>query len=201
MSSRPTLSTEPHVPSATGPVGSPSHVPTFETDRLLLRGIRGDDFEAMVGFYADPISRYYGGPCNRQEAWRKFAAFPGHWMLRGYGPWTLESKTDGSVVGICGPWYPDGWIEPEITWALVPDHHGRGFATEAAERAITVCYEHFGWDTAVSVISTNNHASIAVAERLGASREGAVDNRYGPADVYRHRPPNPVQPHPRRTPK
>src|SRR5690606_18513350 len=57
--------------------------------------------------------------------------YPGHWALRGYGPWALERKDTGAFVGLCGPWYPEGWIEPEITWALMPGHHGLGFATEA----------------------------------------------------------------------
>jgi hypothetical protein len=29
----------------------------------------------MVDFYADPISKFYGGPCSREEAW---ALVPDH---------------------------------------------------------------------------------------------------------------------------
>lgn len=53
-------------------------VPILETERLILRGFRQDDFEAMAQFYAHPISAFYGGPCGRDDAWRKFAAYPGH---------------------------------------------------------------------------------------------------------------------------
>jgi RimJ/RimL family protein N-acetyltransferase len=86
-------------------------------------------------------------------------------------------------------WFPEGWIEPELTWALVPGHHGKGYATEAAQRSLVSAYGDFGWTTAVSVISIDNHASIAVAERLGATREATVEYRYGPAYLYRHQPP------------
>jgi hypothetical protein len=106
-------------------------VPTIETERLVMRAFSGDDFEAMVPFYASDVSKFYGGPCNRELAWRKFAMYPGHWVLRGYGPWMIESKADGAVVGLCGPWFPDGWVEPELTWALVPGHHGKGYASIA----------------------------------------------------------------------
>ncbi len=160
----------------------------LSTDRLLLREFRGDDFEAMVDFYASPVSRFYGGPCNREEGWRKFAVYPGHWSLRSYGPWALEERATGQFVGLCGPWFPEGWAEPEITWALVPSAHGRGFATEAAGRALRSAYEDFGWTTAVSVISVENTASIALAERLGATYERDLEYRYGPARLYRHRP-------------
>jgi RimJ/RimL family protein N-acetyltransferase len=162
--------------------------PTIESNRLIMRQFIESDFEPMVAFYASPVSQWYGGPCDREDAWRKFAVYPGHWALRGYGPWALERKDTGAFVGLCGPWYPEGWIEPEITWALVADQHGNGFATEAAARALTAAYDDHGWTTAVSVIATENTASAAVAERLGATLERAIEYRYGPARLYRHRP-------------
>ena len=74
----------------------------------------------MAAFYASPISSFYGGPCDREDAWRKFAAYPGHWALRGFGPWAIEEKSSGAFVGLSGLWFPEGWYAPEITWALVP---------------------------------------------------------------------------------
>ena len=164
-------------------------IPTLETDRLILRAFRQEDFEPMAVFFADPVSAFYGGPCNREEAWRKFAVYSGHWALRGYGPWALEEKATGQYVGLSGLWYPEGWIEPEITWALVPGQHGKGYATEAALRALQAGYESFGWTTAVSVVSVNNKASQAVALRMGATLEREVSYRHGAAYLYRHRVP------------
>ncbi len=79
-----------------------------------------------------------------------------------------------------------GWIEPEITWALVLGAHGKGYATEGAQRALQAAYEDFGWTTAVSVVSVENTASQAVAQRMGATLERDIDYRYGPAHLYRH---------------
>jgi RimJ/RimL family protein N-acetyltransferase len=161
-------------------------IPTISSQRLEMRAFHDDDFDAMAAFFADPISSFYGGPCDRADAWRKFAAYPGHWALRGYGPWALEERSTGTFVGVCGLWFPEGWVEPEITWALIPGQHGKGFATEAARRALQSAHEDFGWKTAVSVIATANTASIAVAERLGATKESEIPYRYGPAYLYRH---------------
>ncbi len=161
-------------------------IPVIESDRLILRGFQESDFEPMAEFYADPISAFYGGPCDREDGWRKFAAYAGHWMLRGYGPWALDEKATGNFVGLSGLWYPDGWIEPEITWALVPGQHGKGFATEAALTALRAAYELFGWNRAVSVIAKDNPASVAVATRMGATFEREVDYRYGKANLYVH---------------
>lgn len=167
----------------------PNAIPTLETERLLLRAFTQDDFAPMAAFFADPVSGFYGGPCNREEAWRKFAVYSGHWALRGYGPWALQDKASGQFVGLSGLWYPEGWIEPEITWALVPGQHGKGFATEAALRALQAAYEEFGWTTAVSVVSVNNTASQAVAQRMGATLEREVQYRHGAAHLYRHAAP------------
>jgi RimJ/RimL family protein N-acetyltransferase len=134
-----------------------TNIPTFESSRLLLRAFTPDDFEPMAAFYASEVSRPYGGPCSRDEAWRKFAVYSGHWVLRGYGPWALEAKDTGAFVGLCGMWFPEGFPEPEISWALIPGQHGKGYATEAA-----------------------------VAERLGAKQESRIAFRGGQADVYRH---------------
>ena len=164
------------------------NIPTFESSRLLLRPFRNADFEPMALFYASDVSRPYGGPCSRDEAWRKFAVYSGLWVLRGYGPWALEEKDTGSFVGLCGMWYPEGFPEPEISWALIPGQHGKGYATEAARRALQAAYEHFGWKTAVSVIATDNAASHAVAQRLGAKQESRIAFRGALADVYRHLP-------------
>lgn len=166
-------------------------IPRFDTERLHLRGFVPSDFDAMADFFASPVSAFYGGPCNREEAWRKFAVYSGHWALRGYGPWALEDKATGQYVGLCGLWYPEGWFEPEITWALVPTAHGKGFATEAARRALQLAHSHFGWTTAVSVVSVHNTASQAVARRLGARLERHIEYRHGPAHVYRHLSPDP----------
>ena len=161
-------------------------IPRLETERLVMREFHNDDFEAMAAFYADTVSAFYGGPCDRIDAWRKFAVFSGHWALRGYGPWALEDKATGAFVGLSGLWFPEGWPEPEITWALMLDHHGKGFATEAARRSLQAAYDDFGWATAISVVALPNTASARVAERLGATAEGTVENRYGTATVFRH---------------
>ena len=45
-------------------------IPTFESERLRYRAFREDDFEPLAGFFADDVSRFYGGPCDRVAAWR-----------------------------------------------------------------------------------------------------------------------------------
>ena len=163
-------------------------IPVLHTERLTLRGVTSDDFDAVAGFYADPVSALYGGPCDRVTAWRKFAAWLGHWALRDYGPWAMVETETGEFVGWTGMWGPEGWPEPEITWALLPQFHGKGFATEGAKRALRAAYEDFGWKTAISLIDDRNTPSVGVATRLGAVAERAEDLFGSAGTIYRHRP-------------
>jgi RimJ/RimL family protein N-acetyltransferase len=114
------------------------------------------------------------------------AAMAGHWTLRGYGFWALESKATGEFVGWAGLFNPEGWPEPEIGWTLLPGARGQGFATEAVLRSRAYAYETLGWKTAISLIRLPNEASIAVAERVGAHLERATIFREAEIGIYRH---------------
>ncbi|MEM6987116.1 MAG: GNAT family N-acetyltransferase [Pseudomonadota bacterium] len=163
-------------------------IPTIETDRLTLRAFRHDtDFESYAAFYASDLTVHYGGPLERAPAWRAAAAMMGHWVIRGYGPWAVEERATGDFCGMVGLWYPEGWPEREITWAIVESKQGKGFAAEAAKRAKRYAYETLGWQSVHSCISAGNAASIGLAEKLGATLEREVDDATrGRFLVYRH---------------
>ena len=161
-------------------------IPVLETERLILRAWRQSDFEPYAEFFASEASRMVGGPVHRNEAWRKMATMAGHWMLRGFGMWAVEEKSTGDFCGQCGLWFPDGWPEPEVGWALVLRKQGRGYATEAARRARAYAFETLGWTRLVSCIEAANTPSIRVAERLGAVHDYTQSIPGRTFDVYVH---------------
>ncbi len=165
-------------------------IPSLETDRLIMRSFRSSDVEPMVSFFASDESRFYGGPLDRSQSWRRTATYAGQWLLNGYGEWALESKENGNFVGFCGPWYPPDLPEPEIAWALLPEFYGHGYATEAAQRALQFVYQELGWSTAMSLIEAENEASIRLALRLGAKFEKNYTEHGWNAQIYRHLPPD-----------
>ncbi|MEO0719488.1 MAG: GNAT family N-acetyltransferase [Pseudomonadota bacterium] len=166
-------------------------IPTLETERLILRAPSQSDFDAEAEFYASARSGFVGGPLERDQAWRVFATMIGHWSLRGFGHFAVEERDTGLYCGLVGPWFPEGWPEPEIGWSIHARAEGRGIAREAAMRARRYVYEELGWTTAISLIDPQNLRSIALAERLGAVYESNYQHvRYGLMGIYRHPTPD-----------
>lgn len=165
-------------------------IPRLETDRLILREYRQQDFDTFAAFFASDRSRFIAGPTTRELAWRGMATHLGHWALRGYGFWAVEEKATGTFCGHVGLWFPEGWLEPEVGWVMMGTAEGRGFAQEAALAARAHAYDVLGWTTAVSLIDPGNLRSIRLAERLGCTLEGMFQHvRLGPMQIWRHPPP------------
>lgn len=145
--------------------------PVLTTERLTLRAQTPSDAEAHAAFYGSARSAGMGGPLDRPQAWRQFAAELGHWLLRGYGFWMVEVTETGQTVGQVGFWNPDGWTEVEIGWAMFEGSEGKGYAYEAALTARAYAYDTLGWGPLTSVIVPGNTRSEALAARLGARPE------------------------------
>lgn len=166
-------------------------VPTIETQRLVMRAPALEDFEPLCAFYASSRADFVGGQMEPEQVWRHLALEIGHWQLLGYGRWTLVERDSGKAAGVIGLWNPEGWPEPEIGWDLFEGFGGKGYATEAATAARTYAYDTLGWTTAISLVAPENHASRAVAQRMGASRDGDFNHvRMGTLEVWRHLSPD-----------
>ena len=102
---------------------------TIETERLLLRPFRASDWAPYAAMCADAeVMRYLGTgtTLSREDAWRAIAGMLGHWQLRGYGMWALESRESGALVGRAGFLDPPGWPGFELGWVLAREHWGQG---------------------------------------------------------------------------
>jgi len=143
----------------------------IETDRLILRQIDPDrDFEPWAKSMADEATvRFIGGEVlDRATTWRNMAAVIGHWQIRGYGFFSVESKETGEWLGRVGPWYPEGWPAPEIGWTIMREHWGKGYASEAAAASLDFVRDELAWDSVIHVILDGNAPSIGVAEKIGS---------------------------------
>lgn len=150
-----------------------------ETERLILRRPRKEDFESFLRSWADPaMTRYTGRRTNVAEF---IAGLIDEMQLRQPGetgpqPWyqmTIERREDGAVVGDVGIGFGvPGERQVELGYRIHPDHQRRGYAREAVAAVIDYLIERHGIHRFVGVAAAPNAASIAVLRALGFRQEG-----------------------------
>ena len=159
----------------------------LETPRLRLRMFRQADTEAYGDMLADPeVARHlsHGQPLSPLEAWRHMAMVLGHWQLFGFGPWAVEERASGHLIGRIGPYYPPGWPGLELVWTIRRQWWGQGLATEGAGAALASIFRKMAPDQVISLIRPKNGPSIRVAEKIGQQPLGSMEFRGREVLVY-----------------
>ena len=167
-------------------------IPTLTTERLTLRAPAEADFPAALAFNASPRSVFVGGPAPRAQVWRGLLANIGHWALRGYGFYSVDTR-DGDFAGRVGVIYHDGWDAPELAWHLFDGFEGKGYAHEAAKAARADYHARISDRPLISYIEVTNTRSEALALRLGAVLETTLNDDKGHHHIYRHPRPEALQ--------
>ena len=143
----------------------------LETDRLLLRPPRAEDFDAFLRFYSDPeVMQHLGGVQSPSQAWRRFCCLAGSWHLYGFSMFSVIDKHSGEWVGRVGPWQPLDWPGTEVGWSIRRQSWGNGYAVEAAIASIDWAFDTLGWAEVIHSIDPVNDASKAVARKLGSTQ-------------------------------
>ncbi|NVD38415.1 GNAT family N-acetyltransferase [Ensifer sp. HO-A22] len=150
-------------------------VPIIETERLVLRPYRRDDFTAYAALFADSeVTRFVGGvPYTREQSWTRFLRQVGMWHYFGFGFFAIQDRATGTFLGEAGFHDVHRLITPslegtmETGWALSPKAHGQGLATEAVSAALEWADRQFPQVRKTCIIDVGNRASVRVAEKQG----------------------------------
>jgi RimJ/RimL family protein N-acetyltransferase len=153
--------------------------PRLETERLILRQFQRRDLDAHAATLGDAeVVRHIGGKAfNREDSWRRLLSGIGSWALLGIGPWAVELKADGRMVGHLGffdferDMEPSIVGEPEMGWIFDRSVHGQGIALEAGLAALAWAEQAIGADSYPAIIDFENIASMRLAEKLGFERK------------------------------
>lgn len=149
--------------------------PIVETERLRLRAHTAADFEACIPMWNDPIvTRFIGGRAyTAEEVWQRVQRYAGSWALLGHGFWVIEDKISGKLVGEIGIMDARRDMDPpfgkdrELGWALLPDAHGKGYASEALQATLEWERQVFNAPCLVCMIDPDNAPSIKLAQKFG----------------------------------
>ncbi|MEE9427162.1 MAG: GNAT family N-acetyltransferase [Paracoccaceae bacterium] len=148
------------------------NIPTLTTERLTLRGPTVVDLDVYSAFNAVSelsVGKYRGGK-PADEIRDVLKGDIAHWQ-KGYGMWMITLAGD-QVIGGVGLVHPDDWPRHELTWWLMPDQRGHGYATEASRAVINFGYEKLGWPQVETHMRDENLPARKLAQRLGGKFTG-----------------------------
>lgn len=143
-------------------------IPTVTTERLALVPPDPAHLADYLLAYGDTqVMKHIDGPMDAAKVWQMLATQIGHWVLRGFGVWSVQLRESGAIIGRLGLRREEGASEIEIGWVLTRDSWGKGYATEGARAAIDFGFECVGAEQIHAYIAPENTGSIDVATKLG----------------------------------
>jgi RimJ/RimL family protein N-acetyltransferase len=155
-------------------------VPHLQTERLMLREYRREDFDVFAAHLTNPVSSAHFAPADRHTAWRIFCSQAGLWLIHGAGWWAVEERQTGQLVGNVGAFFREESTVMELGWNTYSAFWGQGFANEAAAAALNYALEIRREPKVRALIASANESSLRVAKRLGLTYEAETE-MYGKA--------------------
>ncbi len=142
---------------------SPLLMRVLETDRLLLRAFRPEDLKDVIDWEEASGTHDVGAEAQA------FLDFCFHeYRQRGIGPWGMELKKIGRMVGNCGFCHisdRDGC--GEVNYYVAPQYRGLGLAPEAVAALLKYGFENLGLERIQARCELDNTASERVLQKLG----------------------------------
>ena len=149
------------------------------TERLRLSPWQESDRQVFTGLYANPLAtRDFGRVLTSEESGETFDKYIKTYDDHGFTRWKL-TLADETFIGTNGLMrvndHPDLGTHDEIGWRMLPEHWGKGYATEAAIISLEDAQTRCGLRNILTYTTPQNKASRAVMERLNFKRQQALD--------------------------
>lgn len=150
------------------------------TPRLVLRAWQDDDFAPFRALNADPaVMEFFPATLTAAQSDAQAARMRQYMAERGFTFWAVELPGVAPFIGITGLAIPS-FSAPftpcvEIGWRFATAYWGQGYATEAANAALTYGFSALGLAEIVAFTAAGNLRSRRVMERLGMTRAAADD--------------------------
>lgn len=145
----------------------------LETDRLILRDMTMEDYDALYAVLADKeIMRHYPYTFdeNRVRGW--IERNMNRYRLYGFGLWAVCLRDTGEMIGDCGLTLQniDGETLPEIGYHIRRDCQRKGYAKEAARAVRDWAFLHTPYDAIYSYMKYTNVPSYSTALANGMKK-------------------------------
>lgn len=147
------------------------------TSRLILRPFSRGDVDAVFDYRSrDEVALYlFDGPLSREECALAVQqrTLQTAWSEEGDKiVLAAELRESGALIGEMSLiWRSVEARQGEIGWIFHPDHHGRGYATEAARALLYLGFQEADLHRIFARCDARNNSSWRLMERLGMRRE------------------------------
>ena len=156
-----------------------------QTDRLLLRPFAATDFDALLAIQSRAdVARYlYWDPRTAAEVRETLDAKVRATAIVAEGDnlsLAAVLRESEELIGDCSlRWASAEHRQAEIGFVFHPDHHGYGYATEAAGALLALAFDDLKAHRVFGRLEARNTASARVLERLGMRKEAhLVENEH-----------------------
>jgi [ribosomal protein S5]-alanine N-acetyltransferase len=147
---------------------TPTHI--FSTDRLKVRTYTTEDHELFFALNGNAlVMQYIRAAKNREESKAYLQENISFYLEHpGMGRWAVFEKTSGGFVGSFAVLpIPEVENNIQIGYALLPEHWGKGYASELTKQGIQYAFGMFGIDDLFAITESPNIASQKVLMRAG----------------------------------
>ena len=140
------------------------------TERLILREMTYDDFDALRKVLADSaiMQHYpYAFDDTRIKGW--IVRNIDRYRIFGFGLWAVCLRETGEMIGDCGLTMQliGDQIKPEIGYHIRADHQRKGYAAEAAKAVRDWAFENTPFNILYSYMKHTNIPSCKTAMAYG----------------------------------
>ena len=146
-----------------------------ETPRLRLRELGTEDAAFVLELVNEPAWLRFIGDRNvhsLEDARGYIERGPvASYAKNGFGLWAAELRSDATLVGSCGLLRRESLPYPDLGFAFLARHWGRGYAREAAAAVVELASERYHLERLLAITSPGNDASKRVLEAVGFYHE------------------------------
>lgn len=142
----------------------------LETERLILREMREEDFQALFRVLGDPeIARHYPYSFDETRVRSWIGRNIERYRIFGFGLWAVCLKETGELIGDCGLTMQliGGVIKPEIGYHIRKDMQRKGYAREAATAVRDWAFSNTPFQIIYSYMKYTNEPSARTAVSWG----------------------------------
>lgn len=150
----------------------------LKTDRLLFREFTFDDTDFIIALLNSPGWLKYIGDRNVKTRDQAIAYLENgpikSFRDNGFGFGMVELRENMEPIGMCGVTKRDSLDHPDIGFAFLPEHTGKGYAFEIAKATFDHALQVWKIPVIQAITVPYNSASIRLLEKIGLHLEKKI---------------------------